>query len=842
MKTLTVKNESGDVQKVEEDKISQAEKDGYFAIVSNGTDEQRVPYDKIHLAKKDGFEPVRDLNLLQKGGEIAMSALHGAGQVIEHFGPGQIKNLTSMLVGQKDLNLETAGDLVTGSNAPSFTSTLNKAEFPSFDLDGLANTENVRNLKTTPSLSQDEQMRLRNVKTGLNSNDLLGLALDFKTGDQAVSNLISAGKALAPAVKSVSTMGRGTSRAEAAGVQSQSASGVVSGSSKSTANISGGGVEVEQGGQLFEKTAPKTLDELRGWNPEAGTGEMVAKKRLVELEQSLPDLPKPLKYHYDMYDNPKSMRDLKNTFERLPTDDAKRIAAYPQNMLKQAEEKTRETIKSISGYEPKTLGEVGDEFISAVKDKYTSTKSDLAPVFKELKNGAENLSKDDSIELAYEIGKNTNAGKLLSVDQETGKMFLAKNTPKVGMSDQEHSILKRVIDDLNDGMTYEELQKSREFLRKAIDPTNPRATEELNKVRSIMLNKMESMAEGIGGGARDTMKQYAINERKREAVESIIGGKIESLDSLYLANPEKVVSKIFSNPNNAKTVIDYVGPELGDRMVQSYINNGVRKSFDSVNGFSPVKFKEWLRTNSNFMQNYVEPEVYKRMVDLGDYGVIAKQIAADSNPSGTADKLLSAIEPKGFFQKVKTGDIKGAVVSEAVGRIEQKLGQKQALKTLSEALGETPQVKKSYDFSKVTQNIPSPKKVGQFSVGLNSSNSFNKVSVAAENDDSERSVENKFIQDGVKKLQAIDKLGELKDSFDELKKSKKGQDLLLQASSMKADSPALQKVIERIKQTDEYKKTAPKASDYPKRIQKGKFFAVVKNQQEESEARREGWL
>mgnify|MGYP007064331844 CR=1 FL=1 len=150
---------------------------------------------------------------------------------------------------------------------------------------------------------------------------------------------------------------------------------------------------------------------------------------------------------------------------------------------------------------------------------------------------------------------------------------------------------------MSDGRAFTEMQAARDFLRKAIDPMNPRETAEIGKVRSLMLGQMEEMTGSMGDDVGSVFKKYAINERARESVEKIIGGKIETLDAMFAANPDKVVKKIFANPNHAEVVRGYIGAEKFQELVGSFLYHGVTKATDSVHGFQPHKFKTWLKSN-----------------------------------------------------------------------------------------------------------------------------------------------------------------------------------------------------------------------------------------------------
>ena len=142
-----------------------------------------------------------------------------------------------------------------------------------------------------------------------------------------------------------------------------------------------------------------------------------------------------------------------------------------------------------------------------VKEIYNQEKDLLKPAFQELQKNSRKLSQAETMDLAQAIGKNSKIGKLMQIDEQTGRLTLAKNTPRTGFSDAEHSVLSRVIDDMNDGMTFKEIQDTRDFLRKAIDNTNPSATAEISNIRSILLGQLEEMAQKEGPSVGETFKK-----------------------------------------------------------------------------------------------------------------------------------------------------------------------------------------------------------------------------------------------------------------------------------------------------------------------------------------------
>ncbi len=547
-------------------------------------------------------------------------------------------------------------------------------------------------------------------------------------------------------------------------------------------------VEKESVG-AFKFKPPESLDELRNWKPSAESGQMPGKQRLKEIVDIAPDIEtKPLQYHYDMMDNPKSMKQLKLEFENLPTNDAKKIAQYNRQIVDESTSKIKSTVNNLVGNEPKSLSDAGSDFIGAVKEKYNAEKDILGPVFNEVQKKAPKLNVRDSQDLIVALGENSKLGKVLSQDKTTGRFVLGANTPRTGLSDNEFKVLRRVVDDLNDGMTFEEIQKARDFLRKAMDPVNPAASAEIGKVRSIMLGQLENMAEKIDPQIGKTFKAYAVNEKSREAIEKIIGGRIETFDAMYAANPEKVVQKVFSNPNYSEIVKGYIGPEKMNEMIGSFINSGIEKATDSARGFSPEKFKSWLNRNSNIINKNVPPEIAQRLSALADYGYYGKRFLDEVNPSGTAASLQAMLEPTEFLKRVKTKGVIDATVGEVADKANDIRKGFKAKSTVNKLLGKPKVAEKSISKIDAASKFAKGAAVGRL--------------VSREQENKEKGPA-KWASNGFKKLQSFsDSKSDLELSYvlDQLDQNdKKVQKLLIEASDFKPGSVGFQKVVEKLR-------------------------------------------
>ena len=352
-----------------------------------------------------------------------------------------------------------------------------------------------------------------------------------------------------------------------------------------------------------------------------------------------------------------------------------------------------------------------------------------------------------------------------------------------------------MVDDLNKGMNFKEVQNTRDYLNKLIDPANPRATAEIGKTRGVLLDQLGQMADKAGPDVGKTFKAYAINEKARENVEKVIGGKIETLDSMYAANPDKVVQKVFSNPNYAQIMRDYVGPDKMNEMASAYIQSGLDKSMDSAKGFAPHTFKNWMKANSNFLQSNVPGPVVDRLNALADYGYYGKRFLDEVNPSGTAASLKEMIEPSGFMQKIEHKGIVGAVTSQAGAVVNAAVGQRSAIKGVNELLGAKPEPN---NLAAIIKSLPPAQSAralisaGQASGTMSADNGQPLKGPAKwANDGHEKLLDHVEGDPDTKKLLEKNKASMMSDP--------KTKQLLIQASDLKPGSKAMQDVLSKLK-------------------------------------------
>lgn len=743
------------------------------------------PWEKYQAKPDDG--------LLDMAGKTVLTGLGMAAETIDRLGPAQARNAFAGTIGMKPENMQSYIEDVTGKNAPSWSAIFDYMGIPKENINLGAKAlgaENLQGFKTSPQLPEQEQKELSGVKI-MDTNDLLGAVMDFKSSDQAVKNIGSMyGKA----------KGALTRQAPIA----QQAENVSSGQ----LNLGPSESIVESKGYIPKQ--PGSLKEvLEAKIPEP---KMVAKERMAQIAQEAPDIQiKPLKYHEQMLENPTAMQELKLKFENLPSETKKKLAQYDLAMVNESADKIKQTVGSFTKDAPKSLSDAGQGFIDDVAEKYAATKQELTPAFKAMKEQAIALSPDEAKQVILKIGEDTKVGKLLKLNPENGAIYLDKFDPAVGLSKSEYGAAKEIIGRLNKGVDFEQIQNIREYLRKLEDPINFKSTAEISKIRGSLLNSLEDMTPGE---VRPVFKQYAINEKALENVEKVIGGKIEDLNKLYNANPDRVVQKIFSNPNNVEVVKSYVGEDPVKKMIQSFMQKGIEDATDSVRGFSPEKFRNWL--DSDFTQKTLSryaPEEMKRLSALADHGYLAKRFMDKVNPSGTALALQNMFDYGDIVSKIRSGGVKGFIEGEVAQKTLGKLKERGAIKAVEQALGNAPAASKTVlDTNKLWQ------KAGEMVKGAG-------TAAVAQNVANPRS---KFEQTGIKNLKDA---GLDEDLINSLPKQQ-----LEEASSYKKDSPQMDKFIKKIKSAN-----PDLGLTFPTQVKKNGYVAQVSNKRELDEAKSEGW-
>ena len=393
-----------------------------------------------------------------------------------------------------------------------------------------------------------------------------------------------------------------------------------------------------------QASAPKNLDDLAAWHKVAEAKgqlpELPSAERLREVVRLLPDLEhKPLGAHYEMLKSRQNFDVHRVHLRTLPGQTRVQMDAYEQKMKNEITEKVGAMIDGLGNRPKLPKAEAGNQLMADVSEIYKAEKKRLGPLFEELK-------KTPIPEGAHESGlinrlaeRAPGFGQALQFDNETGKLAMGPFRPDMGISRKAYTEMRQVVNSLNqESLSFQQMQRIREYLRKQIDPAKPGETQDLQAIRGAMLDHMEDLisANHPSANVRATFKQYAKNERLLEDFEKILGGKVEDFNALYLANPDQVLNRVFTNPNTVSRARELLGNEKFANLTGDFLNELRERAFDSAkNSLSVARFARELKMRKGVLEAAIGKEQYERLRALADLGKIIPD-AEPINPSGTA--------------------------------------------------------------------------------------------------------------------------------------------------------------------------------------------------------------
>lgn len=414
-------------------------------------------------------------------------------------------------------------------------------------------------------------------------------------------------------------------------------------------------------------------------------------ERLDSIVKNNPDLPKPIPgIHDEMLKNKPNYEKIR-TMAESPTSAGEQIRLYEQGMKQQAEKKIGDLISQNGERIPLEKMEAGENLMSSVKNYHDKVQDILSPVFeytKDIRLPRSGVVGDVRSSLVKSIPELEASLKI----NKSGALELKPFDAKMGITRQAYSSLSDAVKSLNSkSLSLEDMQRIREYLRQSTDPTNPKSTAVLEKARRGMLDYMTDLVEKNSPQEldyRNLMKEYAINETNVSQAEQIIGGKLESLDQLLMANPERVLDKVFSGTNNIKVMQKVMGQKQFSELTKDYLYNLVQRSSDK-GSLSSNKLNSLLKSKDSVLKSALNEVEYNRLKDLTDYMRLIPDTASP-NPSGTA-------RTSEILKKAAHGDKMG-LLKESVGLLKDIGANSREIKNLNKMILESktkPPVKRS---------------------------------------------------------------------------------------------------------------------------------------------------
>jgi hypothetical protein len=381
----------------------------------------------------------------------------------------------------------------------------------------------------------------------------------------------------------------------------------------------------------------------RGLAPEAPT-----LQRLREIETIVPDMKyKPLPLHYESLKSKSNFR-INDLRRNLPGEEADKIAHWEQQMKQEATEKIKGTAETAAKRPLKNAIESGQDIAKSAIDRYQQNKKELAPVFEMLQGVKINdpnghAVMDLLLSSDAKIADNISYTPLYpEIPDGPYKFQMKPFNSTMGMSRESYGSLKQVVSDLNTpNLTFQEMQRMRDYLRKQINPTDPKKTAELENFRKSLLRFMEEKAVKLSPNqqrqiVKETFKRYAINEKNLSDFDHIIGGRLDDFNYKKLPKDELIVKRLFSSTKSVKRAQEILGPDAVRAAAADWVGQAVDDSINSsTRTISAPKLNKFLRANEPKLKMALGEKEYERMLALNDLQRIVPDMPS-ANPSGTA--------------------------------------------------------------------------------------------------------------------------------------------------------------------------------------------------------------
>lgn len=786
MRTLTVKNQEGQAFEVDEDKVIQAERDGFLPVVSNGEQEHRVSYNDLPQAQRDGFDLVAS-----KTAPIISAVRKGAQGLVSGFldeGAG------AMNAGLRAIGLEnTAGPIenITLAN-----------DYPSMD-----------DLKQAYKAGRDD-MRASLAK---DSKDNPGISTASEIGAAIVSpvNKIAKGMSL---VKGGAVLG-----------------GLYGLGNSEKETLAGNLVDTAVGagtGALTGKVVDKVSKAI------APTSQALAQKISPALEkkntQQIIEAADRLgiKVTPGMLDDTGFVQRLEHTLANSPSLFGQSVSRNQQAVLNKLDDAISAATKDASNLSPH---QIGDKFKSGITAKVGERLDPITTAFQDVAEstkaiGITEKSKEaiiNNIKKIPEVRLNGGKGKVGEYLDIISNIQTADDAQRVSSmlgadiraaEGKDKLVLMAIKDKVS-------IIENKSINRAALTAAKEAGLkgDAGKQIGKELISDLKGARKGYKGLATDL---NAIAENTRVKFQ---GGPAAYLDRIEAIPNEQIQQKFFNTENLRQLQgLKEKFPEQFDLLRQGKLQDIVESSLKPVSqgdaGVSSVKFINQV--------NKLNPEAKQLLFGesgvkvLSDIETVQRSMPKNFNPSGTGSQI-------GWSDAIYSNG-KDAVNYVLYKGASTNLGNKLA-KNL-----------KTPDFTPIQKQLSGAVVKSQIPAVIGSSAAAGAGVKGIE----------KWITNGQQRV--IENDASIDPQFLEQQKSnKKFKDQLIRAGDKTTSKNRLNEIVDQIKSSEEYKKfikekekqaqrkepdqaAAPKIK-FPLVVQKDGYTAVVRNADELSEAKSEGW-
>lgn len=700
MKSYKVRNESGETFEVDEDKLSDAEKDGFLPVVSNGEEEHRVSPSDMQKAMADGFHPLgqepKNEGSYPLEDYVIEPTVKALSPVLKPLGfiGNRIDRYTGAPVRAAASSLQASGD-------EPIVESLKKAAQRAYEQFGEPQEVEI-NGKTVSQVPTWGEI-VSNADIGVPEKRLSEYGVPVKPHgllDTTPANMIGMG------------IGAGT---DLTPVYLSGAGKLLKGGAKFSEALSDAGqVAKEAVSNVISKRSPMrdvptSFGEMADKLSDTGNLdlELPSAARLKEIEQVVPDMEfKPLDIHRKMLESEAANTEAKTAIEMLPQKQREIFDRYNQAMKSEIENRIKGKAGALAQQNIVDAKTAGKNLMNYIDTAYQANKERLGPMFKDLQENLEIPREDHVNDLVTKIAaSDPDVANMIRIDED-GMMTVRPNSLKSGLSPKEHSFLSQIANDVNDGtLTFKEMQRMRESLRKAMDPMNPRETKALQNIRSAMLDHMENMVNEYhpSQDMRGIFRDWAKNEKMLDDMSDLLGGKVGGFDEAMKATPELALNKIFANSKTLNTAAQHLPKDVMENLTGQYIGKILEdsKSSDQKTLFSSAKLAQNLKRSKPVLDE-IDPGLYRELSALNDLSRIIPD-GAKVNPSGSGTFIyrvlvnagvLSAPSAYGLLMGFKEGGVARASVGlglmggkMAFDKAKKMIAERQAISQFEDLLG-----------------------------------------------------------------------------------------------------------------------------------------------------------
>lgn len=515
------------------------------------------------------------------------STLHA----LDRLGPAQLRNLSALAFGQKENNLKNNVEMLTGENAPSYEDILNKLGVKDINFNLDSNAENIKDFKTTPSISEEEKNKLIQTEATIPTSQLGGAALDFYLGGKAGEASIG----LIP--KSVNALSRG----------------VTSGFNK--------GIESLSNSTYLPKTKQNVDDIIKA-----------AKELGIEVTPG-------------MLDDSVFLERLESSLANSPSIFGQRIKRNLTNAYEKMRGATGQALESASTSSPFELGE---EFKSGITANIGERLDPLSATFQDVAESTKNIPLSERSLAAIQRNASNIDMVQMGIGAEKANQYI-NAIPKLKNADQVKTLMTLLNSDIQaaSGAEKNVLLSIKDKLKRLEENSIMRSAIQAAKESggAIRQSTGQNIGKEIITDLQAARKGYRDLSQDITSVSKDAGLKSTNptgfLNELENIPSENVMGKFANLKNNRQLVnLQEKFPEQFELLRQGRIGEIASKSVDnSLMGKGELSTKKFLDEVRK-----LNPEAKKMLFGdksnlIENLDIVQKNFPRNFNPSGTAGEL-----------------------------------------------------------------------------------------------------------------------------------------------------------------------------------------------------------